>query len=189
MISGMYMGELVRLALVKFTKAGLLFGGQGSELLFKRFQFFTKYVSEIESDKPGTFMNCYDVLEEIGIGHATDEDCANVRFICECVSSRAAYLSSAGIAGLINKMNDPSVTVRRKASNAFEHWITGFYFQVGVDGSVYRFHPKFHDLMYSKIRELTHDHIKFDLMLSEDGSGRGAALVAAVASRHLHETE
>lgn len=112
MISGMYMGELVRLALVKFTKSGLLFGGQGSDLLFKRFQFFTKYVSEIESDKPGTFMNCYDVLEEVGIAHATDEDCANVRFICECVSSRAAYLSSAGIAGLINKMNDPSVTVR-----------------------------------------------------------------------------
>ena len=116
MISGMYMGELVRLALVKFTKAGLLFGGQGSDLLFKRFQFFTKYVSEIESDKPGTFMNCYDVLEEIGIAHATDEDCANVRFICECVSSRAAYLSSAGIAGLINKMNDPSVTVSSEQS-------------------------------------------------------------------------
>lgn len=59
--------------------------------------------------------------------------------------------------------------------------------QVGVDGSVYRFHPRFHDLMYSKIRELTHDHISFELMLSEDGSGRGAALVAAVASRQTHE--
>lgn len=43
--------------------------------------------------------------------------------------------------------------------------------------------------MYSKIRELTHDHIHFDLMLSEDGSGRGAALVAAVASRQSHEAE
>lgn len=43
--------------------------------------------------------------------------------------------------------------------------------------------------MYSKIRELVHDHIKFDLMLSEDGSGRGAALVAAVASRQTHEAE
>lgn len=111
MISGMYMGELVRLALVKFTKAGLLFNGQGSDLLFKRYQFFTKYVSEIESDKPGTFMNCQDVLEELGIFDATDEDCANVRYICECISSRAAHLSSAGIASLINKMNEPSVTV------------------------------------------------------------------------------
>lgn len=44
----MYMGELARLILVKFTKQGLLFGGQGSDLLFKRGNFFTKYVSEIE---------------------------------------------------------------------------------------------------------------------------------------------
>lgn len=164
MISGMYMGELVRLALVRFTKAGLLFGGQGSDLLFKRYQFFTKYVSEIESDSPGSYFNCYDVLEEIGIFHATDEDCENVRYICECISSRAAHLSSAGIATLINKMDESSVTV-------------------GVDGSVYRFHPRFHDLMMEKIRTLVHDHISFDIMLSEDGSGRGAALVAAVASR------
>jgi hexokinase len=111
MISGMYMGELARLAMVKFTNAGLLFGGQGSELLFKRGQFFTKYVSEIESDKPGTYGNCYEILEEFGLGHATDEDCANVRFICECVSARAAHLVSAGIAALINKMDEPSVTV------------------------------------------------------------------------------
>ncbi|XP_049295125.1 hexokinase type 2 isoform X2 [Anopheles funestus] len=164
MISGMYMGELARLAIVRFTKAGLLFGGVGSDILFKRGQFFTKYVSEIESDKPGTYYNCREVLEELGLEHATEEDCANVRYICECVSSRAAHLVSAGIAALINKMDERSVTV-------------------GVDGSVYRFHPKFHDLMVQKIRQFVKPHISFDLMLSEDGSGRGAALVAAVACR------
>ena len=36
---------------------------------------------------------------------------------------------------------------------------------------------------------MVHGHIQFDLMLSEDGSGRGAALVAAVASRQTHEAE
>lgn len=164
MISGMYMGELARLAIVKFTRAGLLFGGVGSDILFKRGQFFTKYVSEIESDKPGTYMYCRDVLDELGLEHATDDDCANVRYICECVSSRAAHLVSAGIAALINKMDEKSVTV-------------------GVDGSVYRFHPKFHDLMKAKIRQFVKSDISFDLMLSEDGSGRGAALVAAVACR------
>ncbi|XP_037916312.1 hexokinase type 2 isoform X1 [Hermetia illucens] len=164
MISGMYMGELVRLVVVKFTKMGLLFGGQGSDLLFTRGQFFTKYVSEIEADDPGTYNNCRMILEELGLVDATDEDCANVRFICECVSSRAAHLVSTGIAVLINKMDEPSVTV-------------------GVDGSVYRFHPRFHNLMYAKLRQLVKPHIQFDLMLSEDGSGRGAALVAAVASR------
>ncbi|KAI5697886.1 hypothetical protein M8J76_011345 [Diaphorina citri] len=48
MISGMYMGEIVRLALQKFTKQGLLFNGQGSDQLFTREAFLTKYVSEIE---------------------------------------------------------------------------------------------------------------------------------------------
>ncbi|XP_077287560.1 hexokinase A isoform X2 [Arctopsyche grandis] len=164
MISGMYMGELVRLALVRFTKEGLLFGGIGSDLLYRKGNFYTKYVSEIESDKKGDYMNCRDVMDELGLPHATDQDCANVRFICECVSMRAAHLVSAGIATLINKMGEPHVTV-------------------GIDGSVYRFHPHFHDLMVERISQLVTPGIKFDLMLSEDGSGRGAALVAAVACR------
>lgn len=66
MISGMYLGELVRLVLVKFTKSGLLFGGSGSDLLFKRGSFYTKYVSEIESDKQGDYTSCMEVLEELG---------------------------------------------------------------------------------------------------------------------------
>ncbi|XP_046801811.1 hexokinase type 2 [Lucilia cuprina] len=164
MISGMYMGELVRLVIVKMVKAGVLFRGQDSDVLMTRGQFFTKYVSEIEADEPGVFTNCRLVLEELGLNDATDEDCANVRYICECVSKRAAHLVSCGIATLINKMNEPQVTV-------------------GVDGSVYRFHPKFHQLMVEKISQLVKPGISFDLMLSEDGSGRGAALVAAVACR------
>lgn len=164
MISGMYMGELVRLVIVKMVKAGVLFKGQDSDVLMTRGQFFTKYVSEIEADEPGVFTNCRLVLEELGLNEATDEDCANVRYICECVSKRAAHLVSCGIATLINKMNEPQVTV-------------------GVDGSVYRFHPKFHNLMVEKITQLIKPGISFDLMLSEDGSGRGAALVAAVACR------
>lgn len=44
----MYMGELARLVMVKFTKQGLMFGGKGSDPFFKRGNFFTKYISEIE---------------------------------------------------------------------------------------------------------------------------------------------
>ncbi|KAF5273061.1 hypothetical protein FQR65_LT04803 [Abscondita terminalis] len=164
MISGMYMGELVRLALERFTKESLLFGGKGSELLFTRGRFYTKYVSEIESDPPGTYANCKEVLEELHIKHATEQDFVNVRYVCECISRRAAHLVSCGIATLLNKMDEPHVTV-------------------GIDGSVYRYHPHFHNLMMEKIGELVKPNIKFDLMLSEDGSGRGAALVAAVACR------
>ncbi|CAG9562747.1 unnamed protein product [Danaus chrysippus] len=164
MISGMYMGELVRLALVKFTRMGLLFGGRGSDLLFQRGKFYTKYVSEIESDKPGDYTSCMEVLEELGLEHASESDMAGVRHVCESVSRRAAHLVSSGIATLLNKMSEPRVTV-------------------GIDGSVYRFHPHFHTLMCDKIATLVRPGLQFDLMLSEDGSGRGAALVAAVACR------
>ncbi|XP_076257528.1 hexokinase A isoform X6 [Rhynchophorus ferrugineus] len=164
MISGMYMGELVRLVLEKFTKEGLLFGGKGSDLLFERGRFYTKYVSEIESDEPGIFTNQREILEELGLKHATEQDYVNVRFICECVSRRAAHLASTTIVTLLHKMDEKKVTI-------------------GVDGSVYRYHPHFHNLMTEKIGELCDPSIQFDLMLSEDGSGRGAALVAAVAAR------
>ncbi|XP_017780519.1 PREDICTED: hexokinase type 2 isoform X4 [Nicrophorus vespilloides] len=164
MISGMYMGELARLVLQKLTKEGLLFNGKGSDPLFTRQRFYTKYVSEIENEPHGTYNNCRQILEELGIKHASEQDCVNVRYVCECVSRRAAHLVSAGIACLLNKMDDPTVTV-------------------GIDGSVYRYHPHFHNLMVAKISNLVNKHIKFNLMLSDDGSGRGAALVAAVASR------
>lgn len=66
MISGMYMGELARLVIERFTKEGLLLGGKGSDLLFTRGRFYTKYVSEIESDPPGNFTNCKEIMEELG---------------------------------------------------------------------------------------------------------------------------
>ncbi|XP_071051578.1 hexokinase type 2-like isoform X2 [Onthophagus taurus] len=163
MISGMYMGELARLIILKFTKDGLLFGGKSSPLLEEREKFETKFVSDIEGDLQGVYTKQKPILQKLGLGHATDADMMNIRFICEVVSRRAAGLVSATLAALLNKMGEPHVTI-------------------GVDGSVYRFHPYFHGLMMHKISELVDPGRKFDLMLSEDGSGRGAALVAAVAA-------
>ncbi|XP_066949436.1 hexokinase type 2 isoform X6 [Macrobrachium rosenbergii] len=165
MISGMYMGEIARQVIIRLVAEGLLFDGKSSEILEEKGSFFTKYISEIESDKPGDYNNCRVILEELGLNSATDTDCANVRHVCECVSRRAAYLAAAGVAVLLNRIGEESVTV-------------------AVDGSVYRFHPHFHNLMTEQISHLIKPGMKFGLMLSEDGSGRGAALVAAVASRN-----
>lgn len=165
MISGMYMGEIVRLVIEKLRKARLLFGGKGSEELSERGRFYTKYVSEIESDGDDShFKNTKQVFDELNLPKYTDEDCRIVQYVCSLVSTRAAYLASAGIATLLNKMGRPEVTV-------------------GVDGSLYRFHPHFHDLMEEKVKQLVNPGIKFKLMLSHDGSGKGAAIVTAVANR------
>lgn len=169
MISGMYMGEIVRLTLERLTMEGLLFSGIDRECeLFVRHRFYTKYVSEIESDHDEFFRNTKQVLEEMGVENFTTEDCKIVKYVCTLISARAAFLASAGLATLINKLDKDETTI-------------------AVDGSLYRFHPRFHNLMCLKMKELVKPGRKFRLELSHDGSGKGAALVAAVAIRLREE--
>jgi len=52
---------------------------------------------------------------------------------------------------------------------------------IGVDGSVYGFHPFYHNLLMGKISELVNSGIKFGLILSQDGSGRGAAACLSIS--------
>ena len=48
LISGKYMGELVRLVLIKLVNQDLLFNGDASDLLKTRGGFETRYVSQVE---------------------------------------------------------------------------------------------------------------------------------------------
>ena len=54
---------------------------------------------------------------------------------------------------------------------------------------LFRYHPHFKNVMQSRISQLMGIDYKFDLMLSEDGSGRGAALVAAVLKREEEKSK
>ncbi len=49
MISGMYLGELVRLVLVKAVENKLAFDGKGSDKLSTIWKFETRFISEIEA--------------------------------------------------------------------------------------------------------------------------------------------
>jgi hexokinase len=162
MISGMYMGELVRCVLAHLCRDGLIFNGHETAKLLTPHVIDTSFVSFVETDKKNEYTQTRAALLKMDILNPSDEDCENVKLVCSRVSTRAAYLVSAAIATILNKIKRPHTTV-------------------GVDGSVYRYHPHFHDLMEKKISELINPAYSFDLMLSEDGSGRGAALVAAVA--------
>ncbi|KAM7361430.1 hexokinase type 2-like [Cochliomyia hominivorax] len=164
MLSGMYLGELVRKIMLDCCKAGALFGGNESEQLRKENFFKTKFISQIEEENHGSYVIARAVLEIMGYKNPSDGDCENVRYICECISRRSAFLVAANLACLIDRIGDP-------------------YVVVGIDGSVYRYHPHYHHLLNEKIKCLVRPEHKFDLMLSEDGSGRGAALVAAVSAR------
>lgn len=58
MISGMYLGEIVRNILIDFTKRGLLFRGRISERLKTRGIFETKFLSQIERYESVGWCNC-----------------------------------------------------------------------------------------------------------------------------------
>lgn len=57
---------------------------------------------------------------------------------------------------------------------------------IGYDGSVLKWHPTFRKIMSNTMLEVLHEkksRQRFNLIESTDGSGRGAAVVAAVACR------
>lgn len=141
MISGMYMGDIVRLLLIKFIKENLMFGGKLSSKLEEQGSFPTKYVSKVESDAPGNFVQAKEVCDKLELAAASDEDFIHLRYICECISRRAAFLCSAGLVTLLHKINRPKVTI-------------------GIDGTLYRLHPTIHDLMVEKMQELCDPNIQ-----------------------------
>ena len=81
MISGMYMGEVVRQVLVDLIEEGLIFTKDNIDKLLEKGSFLTKYVSEIESDPVGVFVRCRQALRELGIENPHDEDCSALRLM------------------------------------------------------------------------------------------------------------
>ncbi|KAI0989923.1 hypothetical protein GJ496_005054 [Pomphorhynchus laevis] len=135
--------------------------------------FIAKYVSDIETDNGINFEKTALVLEQLGMPNASYEDCAIIRHVCKIVSKRASALTAAGLACLMDRI------VSAKRDNQFQNGIT-----IGVDGSVYRYHPKFRNNVIKALNLLMDQKVKFTLKLSDDGSGIGAALVAYMDNRH-----
>uniref|UniRef100_W5US68 Hexokinase-2 n=1 Tax=Ictalurus punctatus TaxID=7998 RepID=W5US68_ICTPU len=169
MISGMYMGELVRIILVKMTKEGLLFQGRTTPELLVTGHFKTSYVSAIENDKSKEGLVCVEqVLRDLGLD-PSPEDCVAVQRVCHIVSTRAAHLCAATLAAVLRQIRDNKAVDRLRTT-------------IGVDGSVYKNHPQFARRLHKMVRLLVPDcDVRF--LRSEDGSGKGAAMVTAVAYR------
>ncbi len=101
-----------------------------------------------------------DVLQ---VPYTTIEDRRIVKHVCELVGTRSARLSAAGIAALVTKINRLDGCT------------------VAIDGSVYEHYPHFGNRMRDALHELlgiTANNIVLEQ--ARDGSGQGAALIAAI---------
>ncbi|XP_048747104.2 hexokinase-1-like [Ostrea edulis] len=157
---GLYLGEQVRLPLVKLIEEGCLFNGKSSPELMKRWGFATANVTSIEEDTE-TSERTWSVLRDFHLADmATEEDVSLVREVCAIESERGSKIVAAVLAVLLNHINLPEVTI-------------------AFDGSLYERHPKYSFHIADLLAKLV-PTTQTKLILVKDGSGQGAAFVAAV---------
>ncbi|NXJ74243.1 HXK2 protein, partial [Trogon melanurus] len=181
LISGMYLGEIVRHVLLVLVEKDLLFRGKPCPKLQTKDIFQTKFLSTIETTVMGTMVlmvplvwgsdglalrKIWSILQDLEL-QANYEDSVLVREVCQTVSLRAAHLCAAAMAAVVEKMRE-------------SRGLTRLAVTVGVDGTLYKMHPCFSQHLQQMLQDLAPNCI-VTFLRSEDGSGKGAALVAAVA--------
>ncbi|MDD5071001.1 MAG: hypothetical protein PHV17_09770, partial [Candidatus Omnitrophica bacterium] len=167
MISGKYLGEIVRLILVDFIERGLLFSGKLPKVLQIPESFETRFMDVVESDKSSNLWGVRCQLKRLGIDHVTSKEAKIVREIVKMVATRSAKLSATMIVGVII-FRDPKITRHHTAA---------------IDGSVYEKYPRYKQRMRTAFRQILGEKVKYiHTHLTHDGSGIGAGVIAAVAS-------
>lgn len=162
MIAGMYLGEILRLAMIQLANQNVLFGGVVPAVLEKEWKFKTKNITFIENDTSADLSITRQILEGFDL-NPTPADLQIVHTLSRAIWTRASKLVSAGISQIAKRINKPSI-------------------MVAVDGSLYQHFQQFRETMMSEIRELVPQY-KVNFVLAEDGSGFGGAVTASVAVR------
>uniref|UniRef100_A0A2K6UJW9 Hexokinase-2 n=1 Tax=Saimiri boliviensis boliviensis TaxID=39432 RepID=A0A2K6UJW9_SAIBB len=169
MISGMYMGELVRLILEKMAKQKLLFVGKLSPELLKMGGFETKDISDIEGEKDGV-QKAREVLRLLGLDPA-QEDRVATHQICQIASTCSASTCAATLATVLQRIKENKGEERLCST-------------VGVDGFVYKKQPHFAKCLHKTVRWLV-PYCDVGFLRSEDCSAKGVAMVTVVlADQH-----
>ncbi|NWV37690.1 HXK2 protein, partial [Grantiella picta] len=168
LVSGMYLGEIVRQILLVMKEKQLLFQGRACTKLQTKNIFPTKFLSTIELSNGLALRQIRAILQELELD-ASFEDSVLMREVCQVVSLRAAQLCAAGLAAVVEKIRE-------------NRGLNQLSCTVGVDGTLYKLHPCFSKNLQNTLKELA-PNCDISFLLSEDGSGKGAALVAAVACR------
>ena len=161
-VAGKFLGEIVRLSLVQLNQKKLFMSN--NQKLFQpltiKDAFTAAMVSKIMEDKTNTKTE----LLSLGIEQLDDESCKIIEYVCALVSERAGLLVAVPMATFIERM----------------YWKS--HVAIAVTGSVYKYHPTMKAILEKYISKMVPNR-SFHTFLSDDGSGKGAGLVAAIANR------
>jgi hexokinase len=181
-ISGMYLGEILRLVilcLIEDPKVDLFSGSRVPEKsrLHVQWGLDSSFMSHLESDiTPDLSASIAELEQCTGIKSASLEDIQTLRIISHAIGRRSARLSAVALGAVI---------VQTGCLGGED----GERVDIGVDGSLIELYPGFIDEMRSALKEIPQigeGEKRVDVAIAKDGSGVGAALAAHVAARHLN---
>ncbi|KAL6705532.1 glucokinase [Coniothyrium glycines] len=212
-VSGMFLGELLRLALLKLVNdpAVPLFSDDDSSKndahsttqihdsspIYKQWGLDTSFLSVCAGDStPGLRMLRQTLDRDYDISAVSAEDAEAVREIAAAIGRRAARLSAVAIAAIVintGRLGSPAGTATTEAKAGIDpprgdvEVAEEDIIDIGVDGSLVEFYPSFEDHIRQAFREIPHigaqGEKKIRIGIAKDGSGVGAALIALVAGK------
>lgn len=176
MIAGLYLGELFRLVLVSLhdNKEIHIFENQDISALKKPYTLDSSFLSAVEEDPFENLQETADLFQNKLSLKTTRPECELIRRLAELIGTRAARLSACGVAAICKKKG----------------WETC---HVGADGSVFNKYPHFKARGAVALREIldwapkknAKEEDPIEILPAEDGSGVGAALIAALTLKRV----
>ncbi|KAH7300998.1 hypothetical protein KP509_23G007200 [Ceratopteris richardii] len=178
LLSGMYLGDIVRRVLLRLAEEAALFGPSVPPNLLIPCILGTPHVSCMHQDKSSDLQEVGRILSNVlGIHETSLELRKLVVEVCSIIAKRAARLAGAGIVGILRKIGRD----RSKHDGSSSHRTV-----VAMDGGLYEHYPLFRAEMKAAVVELLGSEVAENVLieLSKDGSGIGAALLAAAHSKY-----
>ncbi|GAU24761.1 hypothetical protein TSUD_355900 [Trifolium subterraneum] len=176
-ISGMYLGEIVRRVLYKMAEEALIFGETVPPKLKVPSILRTPDMSAMHHDSSADLNVVKSKLKDIfEISDTSLQVRKVVVELCNIVATRGARLSAAGIFGILKKLG-------RDTTSGSE----GQKSVIAMDGGLYEHYTEYSKCLENTLTELVGEDVSGSIAVehSNDGSGIGAALLAASHSHYL----
>ncbi|GAB4852664.1 hexokinase A [Ancistrocladus abbreviatus] len=180
MISGMYLGEIVRRVLYRMAREAAFFGDVIPEKLERQFALRTPDMSAMHHDaSPDLKVVASKLKDALGISNTSLKMRKMIVELCDIVATRGARIAAAGIFGIIKKLGRDTVKEGEKQKTV-----------IALDGGLYEHYTRFRECLEKTIKELLGKEAAETIVIehSNDGSGIGAALLAASHSQYLEAT-
>jgi hexokinase len=212
-VSGMFLGELLRLSLLELIKdpAVPLFADDNSASndvhsttqihdgspIWKQWGIDTSFLSVCAGDNsPGYRMLRQTLDKDYDISAVSAEDAEAVRQIAGAIGRRAARLSAVAIGAIVintGRLGKTTGTATTEQKSGIEpsrgqvEIADEDMIDVGVDGSLVEFYPNFEEHIREALRGVPEigeqGEKRIRIGIAKDGSGVGAALIALVAGK------